>query len=137
MVYNMVMQGCLSLAIRIGLHPPTMALGIIEGLRTPISFSHVVKMWFARFACRIRDAMSALSLVRLGAWHIPGVLTGSRRTLWGLMAPVFAIEVAVVWKMGDKESQGSTRLQTPRVIVSSSRCLVCDLDDALKVKYVH
>ncbi len=83
-------------------------------------------MWFARFACRIRDAISALSLVRSGAWHIPGVLTGSRRTLWRLMAPVFDIEV-VIWEMGDTKSQGSSQLLTLRVIVSSSRCLVCAL----------
>ncbi len=60
-------------------------------------------MWFARLACRIRDAISALSLVRLDAWHRPGVLTGSRRTLWGLMAPVFDIEVVVIWKMGGEK----------------------------------
>ena len=73
-------------------------------------------MWFARLACRIRDAISALSLVRLGAWHIPGVLTGSRRTLWGLIAPVFDVEVVVICRMRDKKSQSSTQLHTARVI---------------------
>ncbi len=69
-------------------------------------------MWFARLACRIRDAISALSLVRLDAWHKPGVLTGSRRILWGPIAPVFDIEVVVIWRMADKKSQSSIQLHT-------------------------
>lgn len=48
----------------------------------------MVKMWFARLACKIRDAMSALSLVRLGTWTMPDVLIGSRRTLLGAIVPV-------------------------------------------------
>lgn len=96
-------------------------------------------MWFARLACRIRDAISALSSVRLGAWHRPGVLTGSRRTLWGLIAPVFDIEVVVIGKMSDKKSQSSTQLHTRRVtdlgVDMSGLC--SDLDNALKIKHVH
>ncbi len=109
-----------------------------QGLRTPISFSQVVKIWFARLACRIRDAISALSLVRLGAWHIPGVLTGSRRTLWGLIAPVYDIEVVAIWKVGDKKSQTSTQLHTLRVVIFESMSGLCsELDNASKTKHVH
>lgn len=96
-------------------------------------------MWFARLACRIRDAMSALSLVRSGAWHRPGVLTGSRRTLWGLMAPVFDVEVAVIRKMGDEK-----RPKFKSVAHASSNCIFesmsglrSDLDGAFKIKHVH